>query len=191
MFCDTLGCRSTAYLVDGVAVSDKLIVGGTSVYDTFWLNDESVAGTPTFKGPCNDLLGIDTECNGVLTDWTIDLEMHSATRFLLPVGLPVHERFITQYPNDPMKNYVLQIGPTSGISTAKLHEDEFVFNTSALYAAGNTGAFGGFANGGSYLSGSGAGQWYLETVPLNLNLSTNRRPDLGFRCVYPISGYEE
>ena len=191
LFCDTLGCRSTAYLVDGVAVSDKLIVGGTSAYDTFWLNDETVAGTPTFKGPCNDVLGIDTECNGVLTDWTIDLEMHSATRFLLPVGLPVHERFITQYPNDPMKNYVLQIGPTSGISAAKLHEDEFVFDTAALYAPGNTGAFGGFANGGSYLSGSGAGQWYLETVPLNRNLSTNRRPDLGFRCVYPISGYEE
>ncbi|OFZ52035.1 MAG: hypothetical protein A2381_05875 [Bdellovibrionales bacterium RIFOXYB1_FULL_37_110] len=193
LFCSALGCRSTSYSVDGVAVSDKLIVGGTSDYDTFWLNDETVAGVPTFKGPCNDLLGIDTECNGELTTWPVEEEMHSATRFLLPVGLPVHERFITQYPNDPMKNYVLQIGPVAGISTAKLHEDAFVFNTSALNSAGNTGAYGGFANGGSYLSGSGAGQWYLETVPLNSNLSINRRPDLGFRCVYPVgaSNYEE
>ena len=75
----------------------------------------------------------------------------------------------------PALPYLLDIGPTSGITTSQLHEDGIIVNAVASETAG-------WAQGGSYLSGSVSGRFSSELIPD----TSSTRPDVGFRCYIPI-----
>jgi hypothetical protein len=112
-----------------------------------------------------------------LTQWTYSNEMFGAEQFNYPLGMPISSNF------DPTTysayiDWVLDIGPSNGITINKLHEDGMIFNGSAAAKS--------FALGGSYLSGNMAGRFSTEFVPDTVV----NRPDVGFRCIVPINTAE-
>jgi hypothetical protein len=115
------------------------------------------------RGPCVDS-DSDSICDGEITSWAIEDERFSAGRFLTPLGLPAevssNSTFNTDY-------NLVEIGPTSGITSLKLHDDTVNFNSSNI-AAQTTGC-GGLSTGGSYQSGNGSGVWNMEAHPCTSN----------------------
>ncbi|AUN98456.1 hypothetical protein C0V70_10135 [Bacteriovorax stolpii] len=108
-----------------------------------------------------------------LTNWTFSDQLFGATHFIYPLGLPVTSN-LDRTNFSAYLDWILAIGPSSGITTNKLHEDGIIVNGSA---AGNKN----FAVGGSYLSGNRAGRFSSELID-----STVSRADVGFRCVIPV-----
>lgn len=110
-----------------------------------------------------------------LTNWTFGDQFFGASYFNYPLGLPLSSN-INQATYSAYLDWILAIGPSSGITTNKLHEDGIIVN-------GSTGASKSFAVGGSYLSGNRAGRFSSELI----DDTVSTRPDVGFRCIIPIN----
>lgn len=152
----------------------NLSSNGPKAWDSFRVN-ESI-------GPCRDT-DSDGQCDAFIDQWILDEERYSAGRFSVPLGLPVNVNFpitfagasrMIDYPYDPGSgvislNFLSEIGPSSGILSDKLHDDVFALNTHHLWSTLGTGSErgeGAMTAGGSYLSGSGAGVWNAEFIPI-------------------------
>ncbi len=81
----------------------------------------------------------------------------------IPMALPIMVDFPSFFPNSPVNPYLLNIGPTSGITSAQLHEDTWTVNNQNIYATSNT--CGSMNTGGGYLDGNGAGVYNFEFLP--------------------------
>ena len=148
------------------------------------------AGTPYAldlkSGPYNDADGSGTTAgtDAWLTQWTFSDQLFGATKFSFPLALPINGDIdsMTAYEDSAALPWILNIGPSSGITTNKLHEDGIIINGAAV----NLGAthVGSFAVGGSYRSGNLSGRFTSELVP-----EADKRPDIGMRCIIPVSGY--
>ena len=155
----------------------NLSSNGPKAWDSFRVN-ESI-------GPCRDT-DSDGLCDAFIDQWILDEERYSAGRFSVPLGLPVNVNFpitfagasrMIDYPYDPGSgvvslNFLSEIGPSSGIVSDKLHDDVFALNTHHLWSTLGTGSErgeGAMTAGGSYLSGSGAGVWNAEFIPIRNN----------------------
>ncbi len=112
------------------------------------------------RGPCVDS-NSDGICDANISSWAFEDERFSAGRFFTPLGIPAH----VSAPSDfPTSNYdFFEIGPTSGITSLKLHDDTIVVNSQNIFASAS--GDGWIATGGSYLTGNGAGVWHLEGIP--------------------------
>ena len=137
-------------------------------------------------GPCVDR-DSDGTCDSYLTDWAIKNKYYRSGRFLVPMGLPGHTDFTINFPDSPVAPYLLEIGPSNGITNAKLHEDSYIFNTDAIFE--DTSGCGAMATGGSYLLGKESGVYNFEMIPCESVPPTenpSERVDVGFRCLVPI-----
>lgn len=121
-----------------------------------------------------DLVTIVRSDDSYLTNWTFGDQFFGASYFNYPLGLPLSSNF-NQATFSAYLDWALSIGPSSGITTNKLHEDGIIVN-------GSEGAVKSFAVGGSYLSGNRAGRFSSELI----DNSVSNRPDVGFRCIVPI-----
>ena len=142
--------------------------------NTFWLEISDVSDSSSFSS------------NENLESWVIDTESNDSNRMNLALGLP-----IVKTTSDT--TYTFEIGPTSGITSEQLHDDEWIFNTGSHINAASDGDSNGtletsnsksaaVVSGGSYENGSGAGTWFMELIEQD----TGARVDIGFRCVMPI-----
>ncbi len=141
-------------------------------------------------GPCPDdddngncWLNADGTTKENLDSWVIDTEAYDSNHIFIPYGLPVVNDYATGL-SEPESAFTFEIGPTSGITSEQLHDDEWIFNTDENInnSVGKVDAF--FTGGGSYEHGSGAGVWFMEWLN-----PTDARSDVGFRCIYRV--YEE
>jgi hypothetical protein len=134
-------------------------------------------------GPYNDL-NADSQTgagDSFLTNWSFREELFSAGKFNFPMGMPFNVNIAsTDLSTSPAIPYLLDIGPTGGITTTQLHEDGFIVNGAAVNASATK--TGSFAQGGSYLSGTSAGRYSSELIPDSIV----NRPDVGFRCYAPV-----
>jgi hypothetical protein len=139
-------------------------------------------------GPCSDT-DTTAPCDTALTDWTIDTLSNSAGRMAIPMGLLIASDYnTTNLSTDTIAPYMLLLNNSSGLTAAQTHKDTAIFNTATINA--DATQCGGMAAGGSYLSGTGAGQYHQEFIPCDAG-STNKRVDVGFRCVAPVTNYIE
>ena len=141
-------------------------------------------GFDMLTGPYNDANAdglVGTAGDLFLTNWDFRDELYGAGKFSFPIGMPININIgtITDLMSSKALPFLLEIGPTSGITTGQLHEDGIIVNAAAVYAgATHTGSF---SQGGSYLSGNRSGRYSSELVPDALV-----GPDLGFRCYIPV-----
>lgn len=137
------------------------------------------------SGPYNDVNASSTATigDGFLTEWDFRDELFGAGKFNFPMGMPMNVDIAsTSLSASPAIAYLLDIGPTAGITTAQLHEDGIIVNGDLVNdKATNTTQTGSFVQGGSYLSGNRSGRYSSELVP-----DTMIGPDIGFRCYIPI-----
>jgi hypothetical protein len=139
-------------------------------------------------GPYNDIntsiTGADG-ADGFLTNWDFRDELYSAGKFSFPMGMPINVDIGgTSSPlvSSPALNYLLDIGPTSGLTSSQLHEDGIIVNGADINnLTTNPTQTGSFAQGGSYLSGNRSGRYSSELVP-----DADLRSDVGFRCYIPV-----
>ena len=142
--------------------------------------DKNSSGQPDATGtPDND---------DYLTEWNYSDRLYGAGNFTFPLGLPLHTDIANTTTNlsswavAGMAPNLMDIGV--GITTAQLHEDGIIVNAEAVAAAPVvSGAQGYFAVGGSYLSGARSGRFTMELIPQNVST----RPDVGFRCIVPVT----
>lgn len=136
-------------------------------------------------GPYNDqnANSIAGAGDGFLTSWDFRDELFGAGKFSFPVGMPINVDIAsTSVSTSQALSWLLDIGPTSGLTTSQLHEDGIVLNTADVNdASTNPTQTGSFAQGGSYLSGNLAGRYSSELIP-----DADLRSDVGFRCYIPI-----
>lgn len=156
--CDNLSSCSGVITTDPEALAgstnDFRPVGGTDTY-TLWQNNGVL-------GPCVDA-NSDDICDSALDSWAIEDERYGAGRFFLPLGIPAHVDIPTSIPTSATLPFALEIGPTSGITANQLHDDTITYNSQNIYAEGS--ACGGFATGGQYTAGAGAGIYNFEILP--------------------------
>jgi hypothetical protein len=121
--------------------------------------------------------------DGFLTSWDFRDELFGAGKFSFPMGMPMNVDIAsTTVSTSQALSWLLDIGPTSGITTSQLHEDGIILNTANVNnASTNPTQTGSFAQGGSYLSGNRAGRYSSELIP-----DADLRSDVGFRCYIPI-----
>lgn len=160
---------SGVVLVDSELISYSGIVGNTLQNLTRGVNSTTATGHS--GGAAVTGLSID---DSWLTQWIFSEELFGAGKFNYPLGLPITNEIDETALADYM-DWILEIGPSNGITNNKLHEDGIIVN-------GSTGASKTFAVGGSYLSGNLAGRFSAELI----NDATVNRPDVGFRCIIPI-----
>ncbi|MBL6991319.1 MAG: hypothetical protein ISR65_16160 [Bacteriovoracaceae bacterium] len=115
-------------------------------------------------GPCIDLNG-DESCDSALGSWKIEDEDYSAGHFIVPMGLPVVRDFASNYPFpiSDVSPYLMEIGPTAGITHNALHND--AINVNAQTIMKETNNIGSMATGGSYKSSDAAGRYHFELLP--------------------------
>lgn len=144
-------------------------------------------GFDNVVGPFNDttLPAGPSPSDTDLTSWIFEYQFFTASKFSYPIGLPISSNIIDSASvakDSPSVPYIMDIGPSSGISADKLHGDGIILNVAAVRAG--TNHIGAFAMGGSYLSGNMAGRFTSELVP-----EENARPDIGQRCIVPVNTY--
>lgn len=110
-----------------------------------------------------NLTGPDLSTDGDYT-WVLANKENSATRFDLPMGLPIDQAGTPNF----------QIGQTSGITTAQLHSDDISVNANSLVVTG-------ISSGGSHNAGSGAGRYKADIIDID-----SEDTETGFRCVFPV-----
>lgn len=135
-------------------------------------------------GPYNDQNAdsLASQGDSFLTEWDFRDELFSAGKFSFPMGMPINVDIASSLSTAPGLSWLLDIGPTSGLTSSQLHEDGLIVNSSAVNdSTGNPTQTGSFAQGGSYLSGNRAGRYSSELIP-----DADLRSDVGFRCVIPI-----
>ncbi len=123
-------------------------------------DDYGIWSLDGLRGPCVDS-DSDEICDANISSWAIEDERFSAGRFMTPMGLPAEVSANSTYNTD---YDLFEIGPTSGITSLKLHDDTVNFNSRVIASEPTTGC-GGLSTGGSYVSGNGAGVWNLESHP--------------------------
>ncbi len=162
---------ASAFLGLEVAGSDdtSFISSDTSDDYGFWSLDG-------LRGPCVDS-NSDSLCDSALTSWALEDERFSAGRFMTPMGLPAH---VSSTANLDTDYDLLEIGPTSGITSLQLHDDTVNINSQVIGAQAL--GCGGMATGGSYLSGNGAGVWSIEGIPCTDVIGSVTIQDLTFRA---------
>ena len=155
-------------------------------------------------GPCGETLGV---CDNFLTPWEISDENFSATKFSIPMGLPI-DSDSNPYTTTPVDlgfsevvPYFAEVAPSNGITEDDLHNDTIDIQNERIEREVNR--CGGFLAGGDYSQGNDAGQWHLSVVPCSDQGNktpevtwTTMSPKIGFRCLYRIptavpAGYEE
>ena len=164
---DTMTCNAANFTCNATAGS----FGNYSYAGTRY-------GFDFVTGPFNDsnTSGTVDGADSWMNSWDFRDELYGAGKFSFPIGMPI----LTDTPDATSLPYFLDIGPTSGITSNQLHEDGMVLdNISSI-------ANGGFAVGGSYLSGNRSGRFSSEIVP-----TTQTRSDIGLRCIIrvPNSSY--
>ncbi|MDO9181151.1 MAG: hypothetical protein Q7U04_02020 [Bacteriovorax sp.] len=139
-------------------------------------------------GPYNDVNGdsATTGADAFLLNWDFKNEYFAAGKFSYPIGMPINVDIATASSGvlaaSAALSSLLDIGPTSGLTEAQLHEDGIIANGAAVNNSGtNPTQIGSFAQGGSYLSGNRSGRYSSELVP-----DATVRPDIGFRCYIPV-----
>jgi hypothetical protein len=135
-------------------------------------------------GPYNDADGDSTTigADGFLTNWDFKDKLFDSGKFSFPIGMPINTSITTALPTSLTLPYLLDIGPTQGITSGQLHEDGIIVNGDIINnSSTNPTQTGSFAQGGSYLSGNRSGRYSSELVP-----DSTVRPDIGFRCYIPI-----
>lgn len=163
---------------------------GTDLGDYDFDTEDSLPGPTNYAfdlvtGPYIDLDGdLATVIDGsFLTNWDFQDEFSGAGKFSFPVGMPINVD-IAAASGERLKDsealpFLLEIGPTSGITVNQLHDDGIIVNGALVNASATQ--TGSFAQGGSYLSGNRSGRYSSELVP-----DSTVRPDIGFRCIVPI-----
>jgi len=162
------------------ATSDVSFIGPTA--GKYQLNNPG--NLTDVDGPCPDVDGNETcwENGEDFESWVIDTEANKANNMYIPYGLPVANNYANSA-DESFSSFTFEIGPTNGITSEALHDDEWIFNTADhLNAASSSNA--AILCGGSYENGSGAGVWFMELVK-----PTSSRTDVGFRCIFRL--YEE
>ncbi|MFI5390232.1 MAG: hypothetical protein ACHQYQ_02640, partial [Bacteriovoracales bacterium] len=114
------------------------------------------------RGPCNDS-DADGICDGIISSWQISEQSYGAGRMAIPMAIPIMVDFPTLFPYSPVNPYILNIGPTSGITASQLHEDTWTVNNQNIYATSN--ACGSMNTGGNYTDSNGAGVYNFEFLP--------------------------
>jgi hypothetical protein len=172
----------------GATTDDRFYFGGIPLAGDMINNFEVV--DPNFdyyrmdgiRGPCNT--GGNNFCDSdVIIPFLFSDESFSSGRFAFPMGLPVNSNYVSSFPfSSPSTNlpskYLLEIGPTSGITVNNLHNDGFEFNSQTINQDPNQ--CGATSAGGSYMSSSKAGRYYMEVSQCT---PATPRVDIGFRCV--------
>lgn len=162
MVCSGNVCTS-ALAIDPSPVSDLI--------DPSYTDNMSV-DSPNYPSPSYDLNGKlgpcrDIDANGVcdapMNQWPIQDKNHGASFLSFPLGLPIHNSFVFDFPNDLISSSALEIGPTSGITNGQLKNDAFILNTAAIEQSSNF--IGGMATGGGYQSEKASGRYTFEMVP--------------------------
>lgn len=158
--------------------------GLASSYSTFDFGVNDFYGFNLETGPYNDSNGITPGPEALdtyLTSWTFADELYEAGKFSFPMGLPINVNIdrVLVIEDSPAIPYILDIGPVSGITTAKLHEDSIIVNGAAVNAGATD--IGAWAVGGGYKSGNGAGRFSMELIE-----ASTARSDVGLRCVVPV-----
>ncbi len=128
-------------------------------------------------GPCSDSSPADDVCDAVLNTFVIANKLNDATKFLLPVGLPLDAEEVALTSST--------IGTAAGnFSPTKLHSDSIIISADLINAdAGETGHISG---GGSFATGgNSAGRYHMEATTFNGTLDI--REDIGFRCYMEVT----
>ena len=169
---DRIKCPSLSTcegIVKGDSPGDELlppsVVPNDGTGDHFNTSD-SYASFQKYKldgkiGPCRDS-NSDGDCDSFMGEWEFDDQLFSAGRFIVPMGLPAHTDFPNNYSSD-VSPYLLEIGPTNGITNARLANDKFILNSHHIFAEKE--GCGSLAGGGGYLDNGGAGVFHLEVIP--------------------------
>lgn len=169
-----MGASYTAYDFDPAA--GTLNYGFENVVGPF--NDTETGGA--LDGPSAN----DTD----LTSWIFEYQFFTASKFSYPIGLPISSNIIASTSvakTSPSLTYIMDIGPSSGIPSNKLHGDGMIPNVATVRnIVTNPTQIGSFAVGGSYLSGDMSGRFTSELVP-----AVTSRPDIGQRCIVPVNNY--
>lgn len=164
------GSSFSSYLFDGPGVDDYYAFD----YKSGPYNDANGDGIADALGSPKDTF---------LTSWTYSSDSFNATKFSYPIGLPINADIENSYAGSAALDWILDIGPSSGIEHEDLHEDGMIVNGLSTFTLG-AGSAGSFAVGGSYLSGQMSGRFTAELIH-----STLARPDVGARCIIPVSSY--
>ena len=204
--CDNYSCEAVVFGEGGyIGAAQEIDTDADTIPDTVIDDDFKPADGNTVNfvkyelngvtGPCIDTSGTfdGTSCDGHLSSWIYDQKSNLASRFFTPMGLPAVVKYISNNADKFINSFFEQIGISSGITSTKLHDDTIVVNQDRLDATlstGNASGLAGVVTGGSYLSSNGAGTYHLEMIA-NDNTTYNTRVDVGFRCVFPVSGYIE
>jgi hypothetical protein len=171
-------------------------IGGVDDYEIFSVGGAGLVsndGTQYYQGPCKDT-NADDICDDYLDGWRFEEEKFDAGAMFVPMGLPVHRDFSFFSSDDVVASSVFEIGPSSGITTANLHDDALYLNTNEIYSD-YTGC-GAMAVGGSYLDGGDSGSFFFRFLPcanerLTLSGSTysvsNINPNQSFAVIGDLS----
>lgn len=127
-------------------------------------------------GPCNDSDGSGGACiegDGSMESWSFfDDSTYNAGRFSFPLGLPIHKNYSSSFfididvlGNYTSPHYTLEIGPSSGITAAQLHNDYMGVNSDDIEREANQRA--ALSVGGSYKDGEKAGRYAINLLPKN------------------------
>jgi len=111
------------------------------------------------RGPCVDS-NADGICDGVIGEWAIQEQNFGAGRMAIPMGLPIQVDFPTIFPQSPANPYLLEIGPTNGITANQLHEDTWAFYNQNIWSTGDK--CGSMTAGGNFNDSNRAGQFSFE-----------------------------
>jgi VCBS repeat-containing protein len=152
--CGTLSTCTAATPIIGGTSDMSVATPGADAYSAWAANG--------LRGPCVDANG-DTVCDSAMTSWEFEEERYGAGRMFTPMGLPAHVDFPLLNPLSLVNPYMLEIGPTSGVTALKLHDDVLAMNSHHLFAG--TSGSGGMTTGGHYTSGGGAGAYAFQLHP--------------------------
>ena len=74
------------------------------------------------------------------------------------MGLPIDTNYVFDNPAplSPTSEFLLEIGPSNGITTSQLHNDAAIINAEAIENEGSS--LGSTASGGGYTDGDEAGR---------------------------------
>jgi trimeric autotransporter adhesin len=172
-----------------LGLSTCLSVAGADTLNHQTINSDSATVYTDFKmdgvvGPCRDT-NSDGICDSFLDKWLIDQERYNAGRWFVPIGLPVYSNFPFDNSVDDANAFMYEIGPTSGITAAQLHDDAMAINSHYLFASSN--GVGAMATGGSYLNGQEAGVYSFEYLPsLNDSYAYLTIGDISFKSLFAL-----
>jgi hypothetical protein len=172
---DTMTCTSASHSCSADNVSGYM--GEFTFTDTTY--GPRSYGFDLYTGPYNDAdtTGTpNTVGDAFLPEWDFRDELYGAGKFSFPIGMPISTEIATYFSTSTSIPYILDIGPTSGITSNQLHEDGIIVNNDAS----TTNA--GFVVGGGYLSGNRSGRFSSEMISTT-NSSLQKRTDVGVRCI--------